>query len=90
MKAVICQNSELTVADLPEPKPGKGQVLVEVLRCGICGSDLHIRRKRPAAPPVFSYVTRAIFAHFGRDFRWQEDMVRYIGRSTLLHVSKAS
>lgn len=43
MKAVICQNSELTVADLPEPKPGKGQVLVEVLRCGICGSDLHIR-----------------------------------------------
>ena len=43
MKAVICQNSELTVADLPEPKPGKGQVLVEVLRCGICGSDLHMR-----------------------------------------------
>ena len=43
MKAVICQNSELTVADLPEPQPGKGQVLVEVLRCGICGSDLHIR-----------------------------------------------
>jgi threonine dehydrogenase-like Zn-dependent dehydrogenase len=43
MKAVICQNSELNVADLPEPTPGKGQVLVEVLRCGICGSDLHAR-----------------------------------------------
>jgi len=43
MKAVVCQNTELSVVDLPEPKPGKGQVLVEVLRCGICGSDLHIR-----------------------------------------------
>jgi threonine dehydrogenase-like Zn-dependent dehydrogenase len=29
--------------DLPQPEPGKGQVLVDVLRCGICGSDLHSR-----------------------------------------------
>ena len=43
MKAVICQNAELSVVDLPEPVPGPGQVLVEVLRCGICGSDLHLR-----------------------------------------------
>ena len=43
MKAVVCQNAELDVVDLPEPVPGAGQVLVEVLRCGICGSDLHLR-----------------------------------------------
>lgn len=43
MKAVVCQNAELSIVDLPEPTPGPGQVLVEVLRCGICGSDLHIR-----------------------------------------------
>lgn len=43
MKAVVCQNTKLTVQELPEPIPGKGQVLVEVLRCGICGSDLHLR-----------------------------------------------
>jgi threonine dehydrogenase-like Zn-dependent dehydrogenase len=43
MKAVVCQNTELTVRELPEPVPGKGQVLVRVLRCGICGSDLHLR-----------------------------------------------
>ncbi len=43
MKAVVCQNSELNVVDLPEPVPGTGQVLLEVLRCGICGSDLHLR-----------------------------------------------
>jgi threonine dehydrogenase-like Zn-dependent dehydrogenase len=44
MKAVVCQNRELHVADVPEPKPGKGHVLVKVLRCGICGSDLHARQ----------------------------------------------
>jgi threonine dehydrogenase-like Zn-dependent dehydrogenase len=45
MKAVVCQNSELGVRDLPEPVPGDGQVLVKVLRCGICGSDLHMRHQ---------------------------------------------
>lgn len=43
MKAVACQNSELEVIELPDPEPGPGQVLVEVVRCGICGSDLHAR-----------------------------------------------
>jgi threonine dehydrogenase-like Zn-dependent dehydrogenase len=43
MKAVVCQNTELTVVDLPEPVPGPGQVLVAIERCGICGSDLHMR-----------------------------------------------
>jgi threonine dehydrogenase-like Zn-dependent dehydrogenase len=43
MKAVVCQNAELAVADRPEPDPGPGQVRLAVLRCGICGSDLHAR-----------------------------------------------
>ncbi|WP_348675917.1 zinc-binding dehydrogenase [uncultured Abyssibacter sp.] len=43
MRAVVCQNTELSVMDLPDPVPAKGQVLVEVERCGICGSDLHLR-----------------------------------------------
>ncbi len=28
---------------MPAPQPERGQVLIEVLRCGICGSDLHAR-----------------------------------------------
>ncbi|MDQ6731686.1 MAG: zinc-binding dehydrogenase [Actinomycetota bacterium] len=28
---------------MPEPVPEPGQVVLEVLRCGICGSDLHAR-----------------------------------------------
>lgn len=43
MRAVVCRNAALRVVDRPEPKPGNGQVLLSVLRCGICGSDLHAR-----------------------------------------------
>ena len=43
MKAVACQNAELSVVDLETPTPAKGQLLIDVLRGGICGSDLHAR-----------------------------------------------
>jgi threonine dehydrogenase-like Zn-dependent dehydrogenase len=43
MKAVVCHNAELDLADLPEPEPAAGQVRLNVLRAGICGSDLHAR-----------------------------------------------
>ncbi|EID17315.1 zinc-binding dehydrogenase [Mycolicibacterium phlei] len=43
MKAVSCQHATLTVVDLPEPRPAQGQLLLNVLRCGICGSDLHAK-----------------------------------------------
>lgn len=44
MKAVVCQEAALEVVELPDPVPGAGQLLLEVVRCGICGSDLHARR----------------------------------------------
>src|SRR3954451_11424251 len=43
MKAVACQKGELDVVEMPAPRPGPGQVLLDVVRCGICGSDLHAR-----------------------------------------------
>jgi threonine dehydrogenase-like Zn-dependent dehydrogenase len=43
MKAVVCTRGKLEVADLPTPVPARGQLLIDVLRCGICGSDLHAR-----------------------------------------------
>lgn len=44
MKAVSCSNAQLELVDLPTPAPARGQLLLEVLRCGICGSDLHARQ----------------------------------------------
>ncbi len=43
MKAVTCHNTELAVTDIEAPTPGLGQILIDVERCGICGSDLHAR-----------------------------------------------
>ena len=44
MKAVVCKEARLNVVDRRDPVPGKGQALLSVLRCGICGSDLHARQ----------------------------------------------
>src|SRR3954453_4463900 len=43
MRAVVCRHAKLDVVDRPAPDPGPGQVRLEVLRCGICGSDLPSR-----------------------------------------------
>ncbi|MEV6279211.1 zinc-binding dehydrogenase [Nocardia sp. NPDC051832] len=43
MRAAVVAKSEFRVAELATPVPGRGQVLINVSRCGICGSDLHAR-----------------------------------------------
>ena len=42
MKGIVWKGpGELSLADLPDPRPGPGEVLLRVRDCGICGSDLH-------------------------------------------------
>jgi L-iditol 2-dehydrogenase len=42
MKALLLsQYKHLEIANLPDPEPGHGEVLVSVAACGICGSDIH-------------------------------------------------
>ena len=43
MRAVVCHEGELSVAEMAAPAPTDGQLLLDVVRCGICGSDLHAR-----------------------------------------------
>lgn len=44
MKAMVLtqQKSPLQLMEVPTPKPGQGQVLLKVLTCGVCRTDLHI------------------------------------------------
>lgn len=43
MQAVVLPTpGEITVVEVPDPVPGTGEVVVEVARVGICGTDLHI------------------------------------------------
>lgn len=41
MKAVVLRDGAMVVDEIPDLTPGPGQVLVETVACGICGSDLH-------------------------------------------------
>lgn len=42
MKALLLSEyKHLELADVPQPEPGAGEVLVRVAACGICGSDVH-------------------------------------------------
>ena len=41
--AAIGGDGHLEVVDKVEPEPGPGEVVVAVERCGICGTDLHLR-----------------------------------------------
>jgi alcohol dehydrogenase, propanol-preferring len=44
MRAMVLERPRepLRLADLPEPEPGPGQVLLEVTACAVCRTDLHI------------------------------------------------
>ena len=41
MRSAVLRQGKIVVADVPDPVPSMGQVLVRTLACGICGSDLH-------------------------------------------------
>jgi propanol-preferring alcohol dehydrogenase len=44
MRAMVLerQRQPLELAELPDPRPGLGEVLVSVASCGVCRTDLHI------------------------------------------------
>jgi alcohol dehydrogenase, propanol-preferring len=60
MKAMIldAQRKPLRQAELPRPKPGAGEILLEVHACGVCRTDLHVRDgdlQQPKLPLVLGH-----------------------------------
>ena len=42
MRAAVYQGSQkFDIEDRPDPTPGPGQVVVDVIFCAICGTDVH-------------------------------------------------
>jgi 2-desacetyl-2-hydroxyethyl bacteriochlorophyllide A dehydrogenase len=41
-QAVMTEPGKIEFGDVPEPKVGKGQILLRVKQIGVCGSDVHV------------------------------------------------
>jgi propanol-preferring alcohol dehydrogenase len=52
MRAIVFDGSSLAPAELPDPEPGAGEVLIEVAACGVCRTDLHIVDGELAKPKL--------------------------------------
>ena len=48
-------NSDIRVEEVPIPSPGVGEMLVKVISCGICGSDIVEWYRLPRAPLVLGH-----------------------------------
>ena len=60
MRAMILRapRAPLEPAEVPDPKPGPGQVLVRVRSCGVCRTDLHVadgELKDPKLPLIMGH-----------------------------------
>jgi threonine 3-dehydrogenase len=75
MKALVKKEAAagLWLTDVPEPVTGPGDVLIKVLRTGICGTDLHIRdwdgwaQQAVSAPLVLGHEFVGEVVGTGRD-----------------------
>jgi propanol-preferring alcohol dehydrogenase len=66
--------TQLRVADLPDPEPGAGELLLRVRACGVCRTDLHIvdgELTKPKLPlvPGHQIVAEVVAAGAGVDAR---------------------
>src|SRR5258707_3763390 len=60
----------LVLLDRPVPKPGPGELLIRVLRCGVCRTDLHLAEgdlppRRPDVTPGHEVVGEVVQAGRG-------------------------
>lgn len=62
MRAMVLRGTDLTVEEVPMPRPGAGQVLAKVRASGICGSDLHYARYAPTLQAA-SRAVRGVLAN---------------------------
>jgi 2-desacetyl-2-hydroxyethyl bacteriochlorophyllide A dehydrogenase len=67
--AIMAENRTLVSSDVDEGTPGAGQVRLTVTRCGICGSDLHMREmpERFPAGCIIGHEIAGVVAELGRD-----------------------
>jgi len=63
--AMYYANDDVRIVELPIPKIGEGEILVEMVRSGICGSDVMEWYRKPKAPLVLGHEVAARVAEVG-------------------------
>jgi len=53
--AVWYNNKDIRIEDVLRPKPGPKEILVKIISCGICGSDIVEWYRQPRAPLVLGH-----------------------------------
>ncbi len=64
--SVWYSNEDIRIEEVPRPKPGDKEMLVKVIACGICGSDIVEWYRRPRAPLVQGHEIGAEVVEVGR------------------------
>jgi len=59
-------NRDIRIEEVPTPKPGPREMLVKVMSCGICGSDIVEWYRLPRAPLVQGHELGAEVVEIGR------------------------
>ncbi|HEX3983854.1 MAG TPA: alcohol dehydrogenase AdhP [Acidisoma sp.] len=73
MKAAVVHQfgKPLTIDDIPVPVPGRGELLVKVIACGVCHTDLHAAEGdwpvKPTPPFVPGHEVAGVVAAIGPD-----------------------
>jgi propanol-preferring alcohol dehydrogenase len=73
MRAVVFEGvgRPLELREVPDPTPGTGEILLEVVACGVCRTDLHIiggELPRPKLPLILGHQIVARVASEGERF----------------------
>ena len=63
--AVYYRNDDVRVEEVPKPSIGKGEVLLEVSMCGICGSDVMEWYRIKKAPRVLGHEAVGVISEVG-------------------------
>lgn len=64
--AVWYNNEDIRIEEVPRPKPGDKEMLVKVISCGICGSDIVEWYRLPRAPLVQGHEIGAEVVEVGK------------------------
>src|ERR1017187_8099433 len=69
MQAAVYRGvNNVRLEDVPVPKIGRGEILLRVHTCGICGTDLKkIATGSHSAPRIFGHETTGVIAALGED-----------------------